>query len=96
MRRLARGLTGTALALLATDGVAFACTVCYGNADSRMIDSARSGTFLLLGVVVAMQAAFAAFFLYLRRAARRAADAALDGEWSPLQRERAASYRSLN
>ena len=48
-----------------------ACSVCYGQADSPMIDAAQMGTWLLLGVVLAVQMAFAAFFLYLRRQAAR-------------------------
>jgi hypothetical protein len=51
-----------------------------------MIDAARAGIWLLLAVVVALQAGFVAFFLYLRRQAARAADRALDEEWSRLQR----------
>jgi hypothetical protein len=51
-----------------------------------MIDAARLGTFLLLGVTLGVQGAFVAFFLYLRRQARRAQDQALDAEWSTLQR----------
>jgi amino acid transporter len=49
---------------------ASACTTCYGAAEGPMIDSARSGVFVLLGIVVAVQIAFASFFLYLRRRAR--------------------------
>jgi len=42
---------------------------------------------LLLAVTLALQGAFVAFFLYLKRRARAAADQALDEEWSRLQRE---------
>jgi hypothetical protein len=51
-----------------------------------MIDATRAGIWLLLAVVVALQGGFVAFFLYLRRQAARAADRALDEEWSRLQR----------
>ena len=64
---------------------AFACASCYGLADGPLIDAARLGVFLLLGVVLAVQGGFLAFFLYLRRRAARAADEALDAEWSRLQ-----------
>ncbi len=48
-------------------GVAVACDVCYGNSDSPWIDASRASVFLLLGITVAVQVAFAAFFLQLRR-----------------------------
>jgi hypothetical protein len=41
---------------------------------------------LLLAVTLGLQAAFVAFFLYLRRRAAKAAGEALDEEWSRLQR----------
>ena len=75
-----------ALALLLAPPAAWACQTCFGNAEGPLIDAARLGTFLLLGVTFAVQGAFLAFFLYLRRQARRAAEAALDDEWSRLQR----------
>jgi hypothetical protein len=50
-----------------------------------MADATRVGMWLLLGVTVSLQGGFAAFFLYLRRRAARAADHALDDEWSRLQ-----------
>ena len=65
------------------------CPSCFGQADGPLVDGARAGIWLLLGVVVALQGGFAAFFLYLRRRAARAADEALDEEWSRLQREAA-------
>lgn len=65
-----------------------ACSVCYGQADSPMIDAAQLGTWLLLGVVLSVQSAFVAFFLYLRRQAARhaqgtseAADPGQPREW---------------
>ena len=82
-----RILVLVALVFPALGGAALACPVCYGNAEGPMIDAARLGMFLLLAVVIAMQGAFGAFFLYLRRQARRAQSDALDQEWSKLQRE---------
>jgi len=72
---------------LAGEGRALACASCYGLADGPMIDAARLGTWLLLGVTFCVQGGFAAFFIYLRRRAAKAADQALDEEWSRLQRE---------
>jgi hypothetical protein len=72
-----------------------ACTSCYGNAEGPMISGARLGIWLLLAVTLCVQGAFIAFFLYLRRQARRSADEAIDAEWSQLQRELAAGRRTL-
>jgi len=72
---------------LALHGEAWACSSCYGAADGPMIDAARLGIWLLLGVTVCVQGGFAAFFIHLRRRASRMADQALDEEWSRLQRE---------
>jgi hypothetical protein len=59
-----------------------------------MIDAARVGMWLLLGVTLAVQGAFVAFFLYLRRKARRAQGQALDDEWSRLQRAHDRAWRN--
>jgi hypothetical protein len=40
----------------------------------------------MLAVLFAVQGGFVAFFLYLRRRAKRIADVELDDEWSELQR----------
>jgi hypothetical protein len=78
------GLPVLALAL-AGGREAFACASCYGLADGPLIDAARLGVWLLLGVTLAIQGGFLAFFLYLRRRAAKTADEALDAEWSRLQ-----------
>jgi hypothetical protein len=63
----------------------FACPVCFGAAESSMIDGAKLGVLVLLAVTVAVQGAFVAFFLYLRKRAKRIAEIDLDTEWSKLQ-----------
>ena len=63
-----------------------ACTMCFGADETSMIDGAKLGVLVMLGVVLAVQAAFVAFFLYLRNRAKRIADVDLDDEWSELQR----------
>lgn len=70
------------------------CPACFGNTEGPMIDAARLGIWLLLGVTLAIQGAFAAFFLYLRRQARRARDQELDAEWSSLQRAHDRAWRN--
>ncbi len=93
MRRAVRRVGGVCVALaaaslwLADAPVAAACPVCFGQADGPMADATRVGLWLLLGVTACLQGAFVAFFLYLRRQARRAADHELDQEWSTLQAE---------
>jgi hypothetical protein len=63
-----------------------ACPACFGAEEAPLIDAARLGVLVLLGITVAVQGGFVAFFLYLRRHAKRAAEAELDSEWSDLQR----------
>jgi heme/copper-type cytochrome/quinol oxidase subunit 2 len=65
-----------------------ACPVCFGlldAEDSSMIDGTRLGILVLLAITIGVQGAFVAFFLYLRRRAKRIADIDLDTEWSKLQ-----------
>jgi hypothetical protein len=40
----------------------------------------------MLAILLAVQGGFVAFFLYLRKRAKRIADLDLDSEWSELQR----------
>jgi heme/copper-type cytochrome/quinol oxidase subunit 2 len=81
---------GAAALLLAALGAApaAACTSCYGTADtgSPMIDGARLGVFLLLGITGVVLGAFARFFFYLRQRARQAEDEQIASEWAQLQR----------
>jgi hypothetical protein len=63
-----------------------ACPLCFGAAETPLIDGAKLGVLALLGVLFAVQGAFVAFFLYLRKRARQNADVELDLEWSELQR----------
>jgi hypothetical protein len=64
----------------------FACTMCFGAEQSSMIDGAKLGVLVMLAVLFAVQGAFVAFFIYLRKRAKRIADVELDDEWSELQR----------
>ncbi len=50
-----------------------ACTACLGQADGPMVDAARLGIWLLLGITACIQGAFVAFFLHLRKHAKLAA-----------------------
>ena len=63
-----------------------ACAMCFGAQETSMIDGAKIGVLVLLAVLLAVQGAFVAFFLYLRKRAKLNADVELDTEWSELQR----------
>jgi hypothetical protein len=67
-------------ALLFSSSPAWACSACFGLAQGPMIDGARVAIAFMLVLVVGLQVGFAAFFLHLRREARRAARQA-QGEW---------------
>jgi hypothetical protein len=82
---LARVVATAAAIVLGGSSSAFACPVCFGAEEGHLIDGARLGMLALLGVTLSVQGAFAGFFLYLRRRAKRIADIDLDNEWSELQ-----------
>ena len=65
-----------------------ACPMCFGAEETTMIEGTRLGILVLLGVVLAVQGGFVAFFLHLRKRAKRHAELELDAEWSELQRSR--------
>ena len=67
-------------------GLVLACTMCFGADETSLIDGAKLGIVAMLAVTFAVQGGFLAFFIYLRRQARRSADAELDLEWSQLQK----------
>jgi len=58
------------LAWLLSGPDATACSVCYGAAEGQMIVAARSGVWLMIGFVAAMQLSFGLFFIHLWRRAR--------------------------
>ena len=76
--------TATAVMIFGSSSV-FACPVCFGAEETSMVDASRLGILALLLVTFAVQGAFVAFFLYLRKRAKLIADIDLDNEWSELQ-----------
>jgi heme/copper-type cytochrome/quinol oxidase subunit 2 len=70
---------------------ALACPMCFGAQETSMIDGTKMGVLVMLAITLAVQGAFVAFFLYLRKRAKRMAEADLDTEWSELQRASSAS-----
>jgi hypothetical protein len=65
--------------------VILACAVCFQAEETTLIDGTRLGIMALLLITLAVQGAFAGFFLYLWRRAKRIADLDLDTEWAKLQ-----------
>jgi hypothetical protein len=81
----ARQAVLTAAIMLGFSSNAFACPVCFGAEETHLIDGARLGMMVLLGITLAVQGGFVAFFLYLRKRAKQIADIDLENEWSELQ-----------
>jgi len=81
-----RRALATAMILMLGGSSVFACPMCFGAEETSMIDGAKLGIIVMLGITFAVQGGFLAFFLYLRRRAKRIAELELDSEWSELQR----------
>ena len=77
--------------LIGGSSSAFACPVCFGALETGMIDGAKLGVLVLLAITLAVQGGFLAFFLYLRKHAKRIAEDELDTEWLALQKPSRAS-----
>jgi heme/copper-type cytochrome/quinol oxidase subunit 2 len=75
-----------ALVVIAGGTPVFACPMCFGAEETSMIDGTRLGVLVMLAITLAVQGGFVAFFLYLRRRAKRNAELELDNEWAELQR----------
>jgi heme/copper-type cytochrome/quinol oxidase subunit 2 len=82
---ITRGLA-TAAAVIGGSASLLACPMCFGAEETSLIDGTKLGMLVMLAIVLAVQGGFVAFFLYLRRRAKRFAEAELDTEWSRLQR----------
>ena len=86
MRVWLRTAVLTIAAVITGSTSVFACPMCFGAEETAMIDGTRLGILVMLGITIAVQVAFVAFFIHLRRCAKRAAEIELDTEWSKLQR----------
>ena len=85
---IVRALTAAAAMMIGGSSSVFACPVCFGAKETSMIDGAKLGVLVMLAITLAVQGAFVAFFLYLRKRAKRNAEVELDAEWLALQRPR--------
>jgi len=83
---IARVLTTAAAVVIGGSSSVFACPVCFGAEESSMIDGSKLGVMVLLAITLSVQGAFAGFFFYLRKSAKRNADVELDAEWLALQK----------
>ena len=81
-----RACTTAAAVVIGGSSSVLACPMCFGAEETSMIDGTKLGVLVMLGIILAVQGAFAAFFLYLRARAKRIAELELDTEWSELQR----------
>ena len=61
------------LGAIAAPRAALACPVCFGNSDSPMAIATNMGIIAMIVVVAGMIGAFATFFIYLNRRAKRVA-----------------------
>ena len=80
-----RALTTAAAVMIGGGSSVLACPVCFGAEETSMIDGAKLGVLVMLAILFAVQGGFVAFFLYLRKRAKRNAEVELDTEWSELQ-----------
>ena len=62
------------LGLLGAPRAALACPVCFGNSDSPLAIATNMGIIAMLVIVAGMIGAFATFFIYLNRRAKRVAE----------------------
>jgi heme/copper-type cytochrome/quinol oxidase subunit 2 len=80
-----RALITTAAVMIGSASV-LACPVCFGAQETTLVNGTKLGVLVMVIVTLLVQGAFVAFFLYLRRRAKRSADVELETEWSELQR----------
>jgi len=81
-----QAVSTAALVLILGASRVLACPVCFGAEETPLIDGAKLGVLVMLAITLAVQGGFVAFFLYLRKRAKRIADVELDIEWAELQR----------
>lgn len=81
-----RVLTTAAAVVLGGSSSVFACPMCFGAEETAMIDGTKIGVLVMLAITLTVQGGLAGFFLYIRKNAKRNAEAELDAEWAELQR----------
>jgi hypothetical protein len=86
MRLASTAFVTAAAVVIGGSSTLLACPVCFGAQETPLIDGAKLGVLVLLGVTLVVQGGFVGFFLYLRKRAKRVAEIELDAEWVALQR----------
>ena len=81
-----QGLLTAAFVGIAGSADLLACPMCFGAEESPLVEASKLGIFVLLGITLAVQGAFAGFFFYLRKRAKQHAELELEAEWSELQK----------
>jgi predicted transporter len=66
--------------------LAMRCPQCFGAVETSLVDGTKLGVLVMVAVTLVVQGAFVAFFLYLRKRAKRLAESDIEHEWSELQR----------
>ena len=82
---ITRVLTTAAAVVIGGSSSVLACPLCFGAEETSMVDATKLGVLVMLAFTFAVQGGFVGFFIYLRKRAKRIADAELDIEWSKLQ-----------
>lgn len=78
MKRSLPAILAVLLSAVVVPGLADACQVCFGDPNSPMTKGAQAGVWVLLGIVLAVEAAFGVFFfVYLRKRSRFYPDGSL-------------------
>lgn len=85
LRGIRTAVTTVVAVMIGGGSSLLACPVCFGAEETGMIDGAKLGVLVMLGILFAVQGGFVGFFLYLRKRAKRIADIELETEWSELQ-----------
>lgn len=71
---MARQAVATAVLIIAGATSVRACPMCFGAEETSLVDGTKLGILVMLGITLAVQGGFLAFFLYLRKRAKRVAD----------------------
>lgn len=85
MLRVRSSSLGAAAAMMIGGGASVLAQHGQLEGDTSIMDGAMVGILAMLAVTFAMQGAFASFFFYLRKRAKRMADIDLDTECSEVQ-----------
>lgn len=85
VRSVTRAIATVIAVVIGGSSSVLACPVCFGAEETSLIDGTKLGILVLLAITLAVQGGFVGFFLYLRKRAKRIAEADLDTEWTELQ-----------